>query len=155
MNSPKSTSAVYCAVCNLHVQNFYAHQRTDSHKSKSCLQSDIEGVLKVHSTFKNRIASYRIPATDHLIDYEEFLSSVKCKVQQVLQRHLHNFKAVKVNMEVFGLYYLASSDEYSVKSFNSRDEILTLATNIDTLYDHFQDALVTKAKEFNENKSGR
>lgn len=154
-NTNAPSRSTFCTSCNVQTGNLIAHQRTQKHKANNCLQADIDGVYQLQTVMKNRISSYRIPSTSDSIDYEEFLSSIECKIRQILQSHLDKFRTIKVNMELYGMYFLATSDEYSTKSFNSKNEIVTLSTQLEDLILHFQDVLVTKAKEFNENKSGK
>lgn len=106
------------------------------------------------SAFRNRIASFQIPTTYQTLDYQEFLSNIKPKVTQIIEDSLFEHKALKINFEVFGNYYLKTTGEFSLKSFNTKYEIVTVASDLNLLYDEMVEILITKAQEFNENKSG-
>lgn len=64
-------------------------------------------------------------------------------------------KTVKMNLEMFGNYFLKTTGEFSVKSFNTKYEVVTVGSNLQELYTAMKEILLTKAQDFNENKSGK
>lgn len=130
------------------------HQRSNQHKSNSLNPCHYDGVFRMSSAFTNRITSFQIPTTHQTVDYHEFLSDVKPKALQIIEDSLFQHKALKISFELFGNYYLKTTGEFSIKSFNTKHEIVTVASDLNHLYAAIAEILVTKAQEFNENKSG-
>ena len=155
-NEPGPSKTTKCNTCNVYIQEnkLAAHWRSQHHKRSTCQPSSIDGVYQMETAFKSRIASFRIPTTYHCIDYNEFLTSIENLVHRIIQLHLQRHLAVKANMELFGNYFLKTTGEFSVKSFNTKYEVVTSSTNLQNLYSSFVETLVNKAKDFNENKSG-
>lgn len=145
-----------CSTCQVDIptKSYFAHLRSNQHKAKCCQSIDMKGVMLLNTAFRGRIASYRIPAEHQTIDYEAFLRENEEKVYKIINMNIIKHGSVKVNVELFGKYFLKTSGEYSIKSFNTKNEIATIATNLETLYSTFTEAALTKARDFNENKSG-
>lgn len=113
-----------------------------------------DGVVTVQTAFQSRIASYRVGSANYHIIVEEFMSEIKNKVLALLQRKVLDFRSVKVNVELFGYFVLESQDLSEMKSFNTRNEIVTEGTDLDELYDNFSGVLDEKVSEFQERESG-
>ncbi|MBV2145243.1 MAG: hypothetical protein KTM48_00635, partial [Wolbachia endosymbiont of Pissodes strobi] len=83
-----------------------------------------------------RIASYRVyPNKDH-INYTLFFNDVKNNVMDLLGNMLTSHGVIKVNMEVFGLYLLPSSEVYSEKSFNTPNQITDVSSDLESMFEY-------------------
>lgn len=146
----------FCSVCKVTIpaQNYFHHLHSNLHKGNCCQPTAMDGVLTIETTFKGRLSTYRLPATEQTVDFEGFLGGIQDKVLQLVRSDVSRHGSVKMNVELFGNYHLKTSGEYSIKSFNTRNEIVTIATDLNHLYQSFVEKMLTKAREFNENKSG-
>lgn len=153
----QNSSDQQCTSCQITIpsRSFIQHHRSNVHKSNCCDPVEVDGVFSIETAFKSRIASYRIPALHQTLDYGMFMNEIKEKVLQLVTSSIYKHGSIKINVELFGYYYLKSSGEFSIKSFNTRNEIITVATNLDQKYDSLKDIVLNKAQEFNENKSGK
>jgi len=153
---PSTSDCLKCSHCNLYIapEMLLAHRRSNQHKAKTLLQSSYDGVFLLQTAFKNRIATFQIPTTRQTVDYVGFLNEIKQMVLRIIEDSIIKDKTLKLNFELFGNYYLKTTGEFSVKSFNTKNEVITVATNLVELYDSMQEILIAKAQEFNENKSG-
>lgn len=131
-----------------------SHQRSNKHKTNSVRKCAYEGVLQVATAFKNRIGSFQFPAQYQTVDYAKFLDNIKPNVFGVIEDYILQHKTLKINFEMFGNYYLKTSGEFSIKSFNTKYEVVTVSTDLAQLYKTFEEILITKTQDFNENKSG-
>ena len=61
---------------------------------------------------------------------------------------------IKVNFELFGLYYLPSQDLRDIKSFYTNNSVITASVNLRDIYNDFTNTLDRKASEFLERDSG-
>ena len=146
---------VTCGVCNVTVpQNrMMAHERTLEHRSKSCVPVS-RGVHRIESAFKSRIVTYRVNSDNEHINYTSFFDEIKCKVLGVLHEILHTHKSIKVNMVVVGRYFLATQEVSAEKSFNTRNQIVTLGSDLDDMYGSFVEMMKAQASDFQEKDSG-
>lgn len=144
-----------CATCNVDVPANYmsAHQRTVQHRNNSCSPMS-DGVQLMHSAFKNRIATYRINSDNVHLDYLAFFSEIKVKVLNLINELLRVHHVLKINMVAVGMYFLQSQDTFSEKSFNTSNEIVTLESDMDAVYQHFIEIMKTQSTEFQEKDSG-
>ena len=152
-----STSQMWtCTLCDVTVpvNRMAAHQRTIKHKSNSCIPLS-PGIELVSSAFKNRIATYRISSDSEHIDYTEFFAEIKTNVIEVIGGVVRARGAVKVNMAVLGRYLLPTQDGvYSDKTFNTCNEIVTAASDLEEVYRSFVEAMKVQSTEFQEKDSG-
>lgn len=151
-----STSMETCAVCNVAVprNQMSAHQRTLTHKSKSCVRV-CDGVQITESAFKNRIVSYRVSCdTDH-VDYSVFFNDIKVKVLDLVKDKLQLEQSLKINMVIVARYFLPSQEIYSDKSFNTCNQIVTVGSDLDDIYHSFVEAMKVQTADFQEKDSGR
>ncbi|XP_050505390.1 uncharacterized protein LOC126883768 [Diabrotica virgifera virgifera] len=109
-------------------------------------------VSKLSHAFKNRIASYRFNSGKKL-DYHGFLNDVKPKVLNILSEYLHQHNIIKVNFEIFGIYLKPDTNLSDIKSMNTCNKIITISTELDEVFDHFKEELMTQASEFQEKDS--
>src|SRR5437588_9873720 len=110
----------------------------------------------MQSAFQCRIVTYRVETTSEAVHVhvDTFMHDVKNKVLNLLTEEIEKHVAVKVNFELYGLYYLATQDLSNVKSHNTKNEIFTHSTLLDDMYQHLIATLERKAAEFQERESG-
>lgn len=83
------------------------------------------------------------------------MNEVKQKVIELISKNVTKFTSIKVNLELFGSYILESQQIRDVKSFNTKNVIVTLGTNINEVLEDFTDIIDGKVSEFQERKSGK
>lgn len=108
-------NTTFCSVCDLTVKSnaFSAHLKSRLHKNNS-LVIESDGIEKVHSAFRSRIASYRVrcEAEERNSDSSEaseerarppaeFLSRLRRRVRSLLSARLQTHNSLKVNFELF------------------------------------------------------
>ncbi|CAG9773663.1 unnamed protein product [Ceutorhynchus assimilis] len=144
-----------CAACNLSIPSnlMMAHQRTTQHRNNSCIPL-CDGVQRVDSAFRSRIATYRISSDTEHIDFTVFFNDVMLKVLNVLEQMLGFHGALKVNMVVIGQYYHPTQDVNTEKSFNTCNKIVAVGSDLNELYQSFVEAMKTQSTEFQERDSG-
>lgn len=82
------------------------------------------------------------------------MQEIKNKVIQLIQTEVSKFLSVKISFELFGYYVIEEKDLHDVKSFNTKNEVVTGSTDLLQLYDNFTSILDQKAAEFQERDSG-
>lgn len=112
------------------------------------------GIEVLNSAFNCRIMSYKISSSKYFVNLLHFQEYVKEKVFKVIQNELKIHKAIKVNLELFGLYYLATSATSEIKSHNTVFEVVTESTNLNILYEKLMGIIHGKLDEFAERDSG-
>lgn len=152
-----SPTDVRCGHCDIHLKPelLIAHQRSNQHKTNAASVSSYDGVYHLSSAFKNRINSFQIPVTYQTVNYGQFLENVRAKFVRIIEDSILLHKTIKINMEMFGNYFLKRTGEFSVKSFNTKYEVVTVGSNLQDLFTSMKEILLTKAQDFNENKSGK
>lgn len=113
-----------------------------------------EGVEKINSAFKCRICTYRFSAITHLIDHNSFFESIREDVRSVLSDYLDQFATLKVNCELFSVYSKPDTDASDTKSFNTKNKVVTLADNVDEVFNEFKEEILAKTEDFQERDSG-
>lgn len=118
---------------------YSGHLRSIDHKNNIRAVSNDEdpGVELLRTAFKCRLASYRLCSNNHHIVLAEFMGELKNKILTVITRDLSKFTSIKLNFEVFGYYYLESRDRHDIKSFNSKNVIITISGDLNEIYDDF------------------
>lgn len=144
-----------CVTCNIAVPHnqLGAHQRTLQHRNNSCLPLS-QGVQIVQTAFKKRIATYRVSSENFHIDFTIFFEEIKAQVLSLISEVVAVRGALKINMVVVGLYILPAQDSYSEKSFNTCNEIVTVASDLEEVYRSFVEAMKVQSTEFQEKDSG-
>lgn len=144
-----------CIVCDLSVprEQMLAHSRSMEHKNRCCVQVS-EGVQLMQSAFKNRVATYRVSSDREHVDYTGFFEEIKSKVLTLISEILRVQHTLKVNMVVVGRYFLATQEVISEKSFNTCNEIITVASDLNDVYQSFVEAMKVQSTEFQERDSG-
>lgn len=146
---------INCVTCNVSVPSnqMTSHKRTSNHRNMSCLPLS-PGIQIVESAFKSRIVTYRISSENEHIDYPLFFEEIKPKVINAISDIVSARGALKINMVVTGRYLLPTQDVISEKSFNTCNEIVTLASDLDYVYGSFVEAMKVQSTEFQEKDSG-
>lgn len=150
------SNCIKCDVCDVFVEKQYynSHIRTNSHRTNAFVVVD-DGVEKNVGAFGDRIVSYRISnSSQNYIDVEEFTADIREKVLTLIDSILVVHNSVKVNAELFGLYYLSNKEDVEIKSFNTRNKIITHGSNLYEIYSKYVDEMTTKMSEFQERDSG-
>lgn len=156
VNDDHQSNVTLCEVCNEYVnrQGFSAHLRSNKHKRNAFVIVD-EGVEKIDSTFGDKICSFRVSDPGrHYVDMTEFANRIREKVITLIESVMNIHGSLKVNIESSGIYFLGSNEEGEIKSFNTRNKIITLAADLYNTYDEFIDEIKTKMSDFQERDSG-
>lgn len=141
----------FCKECDCEISHRGSHSRTIKHKKNCSVEIDSNTKL-VKTAFKNRIITYHIYTSSYATDVKLFLKELKENVLNLLREQ--HARTIKINMELYGRYLLASTKEQDIKSFNSKYVVVTKTTNLDSLYEEFKEVLLKKALEFSERGSG-
>ncbi|XP_072400815.1 uncharacterized protein [Diabrotica undecimpunctata] len=148
-----TSNVIECQDCYKKIsgRGLTGHLRSNSHKS---VISNDSGVEKLSSAFKNRIGSYRLSSNKHHTDHLEFFSVIEGNVLKLLHNYLHKFKVLKVNFELYSMYTIPEKDTYDLKSFNTKNQIITISTNLKQAYQDFIREILPKVSEIQEKESG-
>lgn len=146
---------VRCNECN----NWYfknkhsAHLRSNFHKSE-VLKKNNDNVKIISSAFKNRIVTYMLLPSKNIVDIDEFFNEVKPKFLNLITEQIEKHKSVKINIELFGQYFLQTKETLETKSFNTKNKIITSTSNLNVIFSEFLSVVKEKASIFAENGSG-
>ncbi|KAB0804991.1 hypothetical protein PPYR_01961 [Photinus pyralis] len=145
----------FCDVCSEHVssRDYVGHLRSVKHKNNS-LAFSTEGVQVITSAFKSRIVSYRISANTQYINLKEFVESLADVIKKLVREQIDIMGSVKVNCELFGYFILESKDRGEVKSFNTRNQVLTISSDLSEWFKDIIEKLEVDATEFEHRESG-
>lgn len=147
------SDARFCEECEINVSDFHTHQNTINHKNNCCTPMD-DHVQMMHTAFKSRIASYRITSPRQHIIVREFMNDIWPKFHQLIQEQLDKLITIKVNTELFGNYFLQTKDITDIKSFRTKNVIITKSTDLEQYYEDLIQVLNEKLSEFLERDSG-
>lgn len=149
-------ATTHCSSCNENIprSRFHGHLASLKHKKNACVDV-AAGVEIVKTSFQRRIVSYRISSEQYHINYDMFFNELKDKALRIMDDAVTQFKAVKVNMEVFGVYIHQKQNVRDIKSFNTKYRILNEGLEAGELYNDMVDIMKTKASEFQERDSGK
>lgn len=150
---------VLCETCGIHIplKRKYAHYRTNAHKQKSCVASDVSNVMLIKSAFKNRVASYRLTSdAESFTNIEDFMIRAREKAVKLFRDRLCDLCALKANVELFASYVVESNGKLisSIKSFNTKNEIITKSSDLHALFDAWVAVIKHKTESFQERDSG-
>ena len=123
----------FCQECNCEISSRNGHYRTTKHKENCSLEIDSD-VKLVRTAFKNRLVTYHISSNCHATDVKLYLEDLREKVIALLENLVNKYKIIKVNMELYGRYLLASTKEQEIKSFNSRYGLVNHQTNLEEFF---------------------
>lgn len=88
------------------------------------------------------------------VSVNDFMNEVRSIVLDLIENELKIHKLMKVNMELFGVYYLPSQDLREIKSFNTNNTIISHSTSLDGVFTNTMYILEGKASQFLERESG-
>lgn len=130
------------------------HLKSEVHKENAFVVID-DGVEKLASAFGQKCEVYRVSTPGHHVDLFDFAYLVQEKVMSLIDAKMHVFGSLKVNMECGGLYFLANKDNVELKTFNSKNRILTMGSDTYDIYEDFMEEIWNKMSEFQERDSGK
>lgn len=158
-SAKENLDLIKCESCKIEIQKcrMHAHKRTNEHKN-SCSEFYKDNDIEIIKTaFKSRISTYRVNnrKSDEL-SIKSFLNNIKTSVLFLINENLQTHKSLKVNVEIFCGYMLEKINklEYDTKSFNTKNEVITISTKLNEVYDTWMDSINTKSEDFSERESG-
>lgn len=143
---------ITCDDCNVQFNNrkqYIAHLKSLNHINKKLLLFG-ENVFSIKTSFKNRIASYRIMNSSKASDIVTFLNNSKINVINLWKQHLLN-QAIKINIELFANYIKPTSENHEIKSFQTKYVIANSISNLEEIYDELCAIINKKSEEFQVN----
>ena len=114
-----------------------------------------EGVQLVKTSFRSRLATYRLEGTEDPTNVKRFLGHLKAKIIRLVGSHLEKQTNIKIGMELFGRFLLRTKEQLEIKSFNTKHALVSEDTDLEELFNQFREILDKKATEFEEKESGR
>lgn len=146
---------IFCKPCRLHVasKGYAGHLRSARHKAHNW-QSLNKGVEVCRTAFGGRLVSYKVVGERTHLSVPDFMAEVSGSVRDLIRDEIYKHGQVKVNFELYGLYYLVSRDIKEIKSFFTNNEIACASSSLSDIYSDFTNVLETKASEFLERDSG-
>ncbi|CAG9773446.1 unnamed protein product [Ceutorhynchus assimilis] len=151
----KKEQTRFCQECNKNVdkQTWNAHLKTNLHKNNSTIKYG-NGIDMIRSAFKCRIASYKIYSQKYHVDIKYFLNEARENIFLLIRQKQQEHQSIKVNAELFGVYFSPTLKNMSVKSFNTPFFIVVESTNLDEIYESLAKIILSKADELPERDSG-
>lgn len=143
----------FCSECNCEIRSCASHNRTTKHKKNCSIFLD-SNLKLVQTAFKHRILTYHISSDIHLTDVKLYLEELKPKIINLLNECMLVNQSLRVNVELYGRYMLASTKEEEIKSFNTKYALVYDYTNLDDFFEGYKQALIKKTSEFTEASSG-
>ena len=153
--STSAPTTQFCDACQVEVptNRWKGHARTLIHREKCCVVQE-EGIQLVKTSFRNRLATYRLEGTEDPTNVKRFLTHLQARVIRLVGKNVEKHMNLKIGMELFGRFLLQSNEEMEIKSFNSRFQMVSGDTDLEELFVQFRDILDKKASEFEEKESG-
>lgn len=155
---------VFCSVCNENVpKKYYSHhKRTHEHRSKESTIYISEKVKLRTSAFSERIESYTYTNDNSLIIFpEEFFKEAQETIIKLLEECRAKHSTYKFNMELECDYLkiISSSDSGQTQKDMSIGHVtkmclVTLADDLQELFELHSKDICTKMSEFQERDSG-
>lgn len=149
----------FCTVCSVTVGNrqWIGHLRSRVHKQHSdnviCLD---QGVEKVSSAFRNRIATYRLTCLD---ENEErslnvFFDNIRDKVKSLIDQSIVAHNCIKVNFEIYSLFLMIKNNNQEMKSFGTKNITICFNYDFTNLFSDIVATLLKKVSLRNETVGG-
>lgn len=130
------------------------HLRSNVHKNNIVIISTTNGVEIVKSAFQQRIVSYRIHSDNFHVNVVEFFNNISIKVFELIKDNVRTYTCIKLNMELFGLYFNPKTELQDIKSFNTPFKIICSGSNILSIIEEMSKMIDQKADELAERDSG-
>lgn len=147
----------FCTACSAKVEKKYwiGHLRSNAHKNNCSLPLQ-DGVSKITSAFRNRIASYKIIALDKSVHYlpEVFLNHISSKVHHLIQVSLKVHVSIKINFELYCQFLMFKNDRQEIKSFATKNETIHQNYNFTELFSKVVSNIKKKIDQFEQRDSG-
>lgn len=154
-----SNRSVFCSVCEISVPSraFSAHLRSTAHKNNNSIYN-IEGIEKIGSAFRSRIAAYRVRESQDDLDCAsppfQFLRNIRARVRHILEARQSVFSSVKVNFELFAEFSLLKNDTCDIKSFATQNIIIHPNFDFNEIFLNVLQTICRKIDEFQTKDSG-
>lgn len=145
----------FCEVCgiNVNAKGYAGHCNSLPHKNK-CLELYCDNVHLIKSAFKGRIRIYRVMPTVSTDKLSEFKQNVKAICLTLSEDVLKEHSRIKINFELFGLFYLQSKEIHEVKSFNCKALPVFSTEDLSSVWNTSFSIIEGKMEQFSENDSG-
>lgn len=146
----------FCTVCNTTVErsHWLGHLRSTSHKNKNISQF-CEGIEKINSAFRNRIATFRIMDPDeNNCSIELFFNNIRDKIKMLIDMTLKDHTNLKINFEYYALFLMVKNDTQEMKSFCTKNFTIHQNYDIDSLMSQLKSTFLKKNEEFQDRDSG-
>lgn len=85
---------------------------------------------------------------------DEFKQNVKDICLTLSEDILKTYNRMKINFELFGLYYSQANEIHDIKSFNCRAMSIFSTVDLPTAWDRSLSTIEDKMEQFSENGSG-
>ena len=92
--------------------------------------------------------------SNFFMNIDDFFKDVKNNFIRLISHQLSLHKSVKVNVELFGRFLLQSKETLEIKSFNTKNKVITVTSNLLDIYTLFLNEIKEKISIFAENGSG-
>lgn len=145
---------VFCKDCQINVPKLASHKKSYLHKSNCLLQDEFENVQIIATAFKNRIVSYKINPRKNFLIPEQFLTDILPTAYNLIKKSLKKHCSLKVNFELFATYNLPKNETSSLKSFNTKYNVVLQSTDVTQMYYEMSNVLALKCIEFEQAESG-
>lgn len=142
----------YCQTCETSYRDYPNHLNTLLHRNKT--EELVEpGVHKLQSAFKSRISTYKITPNNNYVELDRFLKDTLPRARNLVNQLEQ--RTVKINLEIMGLYYLQTADQYETKSFTTPNVIIAdKVADLEEGFAELSDTLDKRTKQFSEINSG-
>lgn len=154
------SNTTFCSVCDVSVRNkgFSAHLKSILHKNNSAVVES-DGIEKVYSAFRSRIASYRVRCDDgrdgeSVYPPAEFLSRLRTRVRLLLSARMLAYSSIKVNFELYAEFFQHKNDSVSIKSFATENINLHQNYNFEETFLNIIHLICKKIENFEDRDSG-
>lgn len=151
----------FCEVCNLTIskRQWVGHLRSNSHKNNDIPTFIDENVQLLNTAFRGRIVSYKILApesenSEEVYSIKSFLHRVREKVKFLIDKSLKIHTNVKVNFELFSMFFMFKNDSTDMKSFGTKNFSIHKNYKFDKIFSKVENILTKKMEEFQERDSG-
>lgn len=148
----------FCTVCTVTIdkRKWIGHLRSNSHKKNNIVIAVEDGVQKILSAFRDRIATYRIvvPEGKELYSTSLFFINIRNKIKSLLDQSLQKHTSIKVNFELFSTFLMMSNDNQEIKSFSTKNISLHFNYDFNKIFSEIESELMKKMEEFQERDSG-
>lgn len=114
-----------------------------------------EGVILINTSFKTRIATYRLSSKQNPTSPKEFLGHLQEKFIRLVGDNIKRFINIKVGVDLFGRFLLQAKEVEEVKSFNTKFRLVSDGADLEELFQQFTTILEKKCSEFQERDSGK